>query len=76
MGNEIRMTNSSTGGPVFVYVKDGKIVRMTPMDLDETDAASWEIEARGHTFKPPRKTTVSVYTQGFKSMICSDKRVL
>ena len=25
------MTN---GGPVFVYVKDGKIVRMTPIDLD------------------------------------------
>jgi anaerobic selenocysteine-containing dehydrogenase len=76
MGNEIRMTNSSTGGPVFVYVKDGKIVRMTPMDLDETDAASWEIEARGRKFKPPRKTTVSVYTQGFKSMIYSEKRNL
>ncbi len=74
MAEEIRMTNSSTGGPVFVYVKDGKIVRMTPMDLDETDAASWEIEARGRTFKPPRKTTVSVYTQGFKSMIYSDQR--
>ena len=69
-----RLTNSSTGGPVFVYVKDGKIVRMTPMDLDETDAPSWEIEARGRTFTPPRKTTVSVYTQGFKSMIYSDKR--
>ena len=76
MSNEIRMTNSSTGGPVFVYVKDGKIVRMTPMDLDETDAASWEIQARGHSFKPPRKTTVSVYTQGFKSVIYSKKRNL
>jgi trimethylamine-N-oxide reductase (cytochrome c) len=74
MGKEIRMTNSSTGGPVFVYVKDGKIIRITPMDLEETDAASWQIEARGRTFKPPRKTTVSVYTQGFKSMIYSDKR--
>ena len=61
---------------MFVYVQDGKIVRMTPMDLDETDAPSWEIEARGRTFKPPRKTSVSVYTQGFKSMIYSDKRVM
>ena len=46
------------------------------MDLDETDAPSWEIEARGRTFKPPRKTSVSVYTQGFKSMIYSDKRLM
>jgi trimethylamine-N-oxide reductase (cytochrome c) len=76
MSQEVRMTNSSTGGPVFVYVKDGKIVRMTPMDLDETDAPSWEIEARGHSFKPPRKTSLSVYTQGFKSMIYSDKRIM
>jgi len=71
-----RLTNSSTGGPVFVYVKDGQIVRITPMDLDETDAPSWEIQARGRSFKPPRKTTLSVYTQGFKSMIYSDKRNL
>lgn len=26
-----RLTNSSTGGPVFVYVRDGKIVRITPI---------------------------------------------
>jgi len=76
MGETVRMTNSTTGGPVFVYVEDGKIVRMTPMDLDDTDAASWEIEARGRKFKPPRKTTVSPYTAGFKSMIYSDKRNL
>ncbi len=76
MGKTIRMTNSSTGGPVFVYVKDGKIVRITPMDLDKSDAASWEIEARGRKFSPPRRTTVSPYTAGFKSMIYSDKRCL
>jgi molybdopterin guanine dinucleotide-containing S/N-oxide reductase-like protein len=76
MGKTVRMTNSSTGGPVFVYVKDGKIVRITPMDLDKSDAPSWEIEARGRTFSPPRRTTVSPYTAGFKSMIYSDKRNL
>ncbi|NTV89752.1 MAG: molybdopterin-dependent oxidoreductase [Clostridiales bacterium] len=76
MGKTVRMTNSSTGGPVFVYVKDGVIVRMTPMDFDETDAPSWEIEARGRKFSPPRKTTISPYTAGFKSMIYSDKRIM
>ena len=43
MEGEIRLTNSSTGGPVFVYVKDGKIVRITPMDFDETDPEGWKI---------------------------------
>ena len=76
MGETVRMTNSSTGGPVFVYVEDGKIVRMTPMDFDDqVDASSWKIEARGRTFTPPRKTTVMSYTAGFKSMIYSDKRI-
>ena len=52
MGEVVRLTNSSTGGPVFVYVEDGKIVRITPMDLDDAvDAASWKIEARGKTFR-------------------------
>ena len=39
MGKVERLTNSTTGGPVFVDVKDGKILRITPMDLDDTDAA-------------------------------------
>ena len=76
MGEVVRLTNSSTGGPVFVYVKDGKIIRITPMDFDDAvDAPSWKIEARGKTFAPPRKTTYSVYTAGFKSMIYSDRRI-
>src|SRR5437660_2648945 len=28
-----RYCNMTNGGPVFVYVKDGKIVRLTPIDL-------------------------------------------
>ena len=77
MGEVVKLTNSSTGGPVFVYVKDGKIIRMTPMDLDDNvDAQPWTIEARGKSFTPPRKTSVSVYTAGFKSMIYSNKRIM
>ena len=29
----MRYCNMTNGGPVFVYVKDGKIIRMTPIDL-------------------------------------------
>jgi molybdopterin guanine dinucleotide-containing S/N-oxide reductase-like protein len=76
MGKVERLTNSTTGGPVFVDVQDGKILRITPMDLDDTDAASWTIEARGRTFTPPRRTTLAPFSAGHKSMIYSPKRVL
>ncbi len=52
----MRYCNMTNGGPVFVYVKDGKIVRMTPIDLAKDDGASWTIRARGMDFTPPRKT--------------------
>jgi hypothetical protein len=44
MGNGVtRYTNGTNGGPIFVYVKDGKILRTTPIDFDEEDAPSWSI---------------------------------
>src|SRR6188474_2896916 len=33
----MRYCNMTNGGPVFVYVKDGKILRMTPIDFDASD---------------------------------------
>lgn len=71
-----RFTNGTTGGPVFVDVEDGKIVRMYPMELTNEDAPSWEIEARGKKFKPPRKTTITPVTAAWKSQIYSPTRVL
>ena len=60
MGNLVRKTQMTTGGPVFVYVDEeqDKIVRITPMDLDDDDAASYSIEARGKVFTPPRKNNL------------------
>ena len=71
-----RLTNCTTGGPVFVDVDHGKIIRMTPIDLDDDDKGDWVIEARGRTFKPPRRTTLSPYAQASRSMVYSPKRVL
>ena len=71
-----RFTSNTNGGPVFVYVKDGKIIRITPMEFDKSDAKPWTIKARGKTFTPPHKTTVSPYTQVFKSLIYSKDRIL
>ena len=76
MGKVERFTNSTTGGPVFVDVEDGKIVRIIPMDLDASDPEGWTIEARGRTFKPPRRTTLAPHAAAQKSMVYSPKRIL
>jgi len=71
-----RCVSNTNGGPVFVYVKGGKIIRITPIEFDEKDAESWTIEARGKRFSPPRRGTVNPYVFGLKSLIYSPDRLL
>ncbi len=68
--------NNTNGGPVNVYVKDGRIVRTTPIEFDEEDSPSWRIEARGKEFVPPRRATVPAYSLSWRSMIDSEERNL
>jgi trimethylamine-N-oxide reductase (cytochrome c) len=72
----MRYCNMTNGGPVFVHVKDGKIVRMTPIDLTEEDGASCTIEAKGQRLTPPRKTTLAPHGQNAKSIVYSPHRLL
>ncbi len=71
-----RLTNLTTGGPVHVDVADGRIRRIIPLQLDESDAPSWTIQARGRSFSPPRKTTLSPWTVAHRSTIYSPSRIL
>ena len=71
-----RFTTCTNGGPVFVYVKDGRILRITPIDLSDDDAPSWEIKARGATFRPKRRGMVAPHALSLKSIVYSDKRIL
>lgn len=72
----VRYCNMTNGGPVFVYAKDGKIVRMTPIEFNETDPQPWTIKARGLKMTPPRKTTLAPHGQNAKSIIYSPDRLL
>jgi trimethylamine-N-oxide reductase (cytochrome c) len=77
MGNGVtRYTSGTNGGPIFVYVKDGKVVRTTPIDFDADDAPSWSITARGKTFTPPRHTTLGAHGMCQRSMLYSKNRLL
>jgi molybdopterin guanine dinucleotide-containing S/N-oxide reductase-like protein len=77
MGNGVQRTcNMTNGGPVFVDTKDGKILRMTPINFDDTDPAPWTIKARGMEFTPPRRTTLAPHGQNAKSIVYSPDRCL
>lgn len=60
--------NGTTGGPVRVYVRGGRIIRITPIELNHADATSWKIHAMGRTFIPQRKTTLAPYTSAWRSI--------
>ncbi len=77
MGNGVkRYVNNSNAGAMFVYVKDGRIIRMTPVDFDKDDAPSFTIDARGKEFTPPRKNTLSPFGFAMKSTVYSPDRIL
>ena len=71
-----RYVTNTNGGPLFVYVKDGRIVRITPIEFDDSDAPPWTIQARGKRFTPPRQTTVAPHSMCAKSTVYSPSRLL
>lgn len=73
---EDRYTTLTNGGPLFVYVKNDKIIRVTPIDFEDKDGESWTINARGRSFKPRRQATVAPHALAVKSSVYSDKRIL
>ena len=71
-----RYCTHTNGGPLFVYVKDGKVLRVTPLEFDDTDAKPWTIHARGKSFTPPHRTTAAVHTLCARSTLYSPDRIL
>ena len=72
----VRYVNNTNGGAVHVDVKDGKIVRICNLELTGEDAPAWTIEARGRKFTPPRRTSVTSFSQALKSTVYSKDRLL
>ncbi len=72
----VRYTTGTNSGPLFVHVKDGRIVRTMPIDFDKSDAQPWTIRARGKEFTPPRKTTINQHGLSWRSLVYSPGRLL
>jgi trimethylamine-N-oxide reductase (cytochrome c) len=55
-------TNLTNGGPISVYVKDGKVVRVRPLQVPEEEYKPWVIEAGGKKYSPPKALRLSPFT--------------
>ena len=71
-----RFCTMTNGGPLFVYVRAGKIVRTVPMVFGDDDAESFTIKARGRKFTPPRKATLSSHGMNWKALVYAPNRLL
>src|SRR3990172_5620979 len=70
-------TNATIAGPVSVYVRDGTIVRIRPLQVDRDDLRPWTIkDGRGSGYSPPRELKVGPYVMAARSQIYSEDRLL
>lgn len=76
MGEQILTQGNCGGGPVYVYVEDGKIKRIRTFVFGENeDVPTWTIEARGKNFSAPRRSTLAPYHQAERARIYSEERI-
>lgn len=70
-----RYTTCSTAGPLFVSSKNGKIVRVEPMQFDPKEVDSWEITVNGKVYKPPLTAPLLPWGLASKQWVYSENRV-
>ncbi|MCC6779170.1 MAG: molybdopterin-dependent oxidoreductase [Hyphomicrobiales bacterium] len=68
-------TSCTNGGPITVYVENGRIVRIRPLVADEADFRPWSIEAGGRRYSPPKRVTVAPYILTERNRVYSDDRI-
>ena len=72
---EKKYTNCTNSGPIDVFVKDGVVVRVTPMHIKESDYTPWKIDARGKEFSAPKRVTLAPYTMTERQRLYSEDRI-
>jgi len=68
-------TNCTVGGPVSVYVNNGKITRIRPLVIDEGDLKPWTIEVDGKKLSPHRKVTLAPFTLTERQKVYAADRI-
>ena len=68
-------TNCTNGGPVFVYVKDGRITRIRPMVFNENEGPTWTLDIDGKKYTHPPKAAVAPFTLTERTKVYSADRI-
>jgi len=77
MSNQEKMYfNMTNGGPISVYVKDGKVVRVRPLQVPESEYKPWTIEAGGKKYSPPKAVRLSPPVHAERNRLDSYNRIL
>ncbi len=73
--DEKRFTTCTTAGPLFVHVKDNKVIRVEPMHFDADEVIPWKVEVNGKTYTPPLKYPLLYWAHAARKWIYSENRV-
>lgn len=68
-------TSLTNGGPISVHVKNGEVVKIRPLVVDESELKTWTIEADGLKYTPPKKFNLAPYIHGERARLYSDDRI-
>ena len=68
-------TNLTNAGPISVYVRDGKVVRIRPLVAEEKDFKPWTIETDGESYTPPNKFNLAPYVHAERQRLYSEDRI-
>ena len=70
------MVGDQAGGtPVFVHVKDGRIIRVRPMIFKDEEAKPWSIKAGGKVFTGPKRASGGPWDMSIRRRVYNPDRV-
>lgn len=70
-----RLTTCSTAGPMFVSVRDDRIVRIEAMEFDPDEVKSWSVNSCGKEYKPALTHPLLPWGFAGKKMAYGEERV-
>lgn len=73
--NGQRRITCSTAGPLQVSVKNGRMIRIEPLQIDPNEADSWQCDLNGKTYKPPLVHPLLPWGMIGKQMAYGEERV-
>ena len=70
-------TNLTNGGPISVYVDEGKVTRIRPIQIPDGEYPKpWTIEAGGRVYEPPKAMRCSPGVHAERDRLYSENRIL